>query len=141
MTASMLKDLAKMLVYQNVTSPIFGSISKGVSGVDWSSIFGGGLMGGGPVSTGRVYQINEIPGRKEYFIPNVPGRVVTDASGAASGGSNVTVNVQMKRDDGATQDTTASDKQMADLGNRIATVVRAVIAQEKRTGGLLAPTR
>ncbi|BAO89019.1 phage tail tape measure C-terminal domain-containing protein [Caballeronia cordobensis] len=142
MTASILKDLAKMLVYQNVMNPIFSSISKGVSGFDWASLFGGGRISGGPVSAGRMYQVNEIPGRTEYFLPNVPGRIVTDAGASnVGGGSNVTVNVHMMRDDRATQDTTAADRQTAELGNRIATVVRTVISQEKRTGGLLAPTR
>ncbi|WP_250532438.1 hypothetical protein [Caballeronia sp. ATUFL_F1_KS39] len=139
MTASILRDLAKMLVYQNVMSPIFSKISSGVSGFDWASLFGGGRMGGGPVSAGRMYRVNEIPGRTEYFLPNVPGRIVTDANaGAGGGGTSVTVNVHMSKDDRATQETTANERETAELGNRIATVVRSVIAQEKRSGGLLA---
>ncbi|MDR5790277.1 phage tail tape measure C-terminal domain-containing protein [Caballeronia sp. LP003] len=142
MVSSILKDLAKMIIYQNIMQPLFSTVSTGVTGGgwDWSKLLQGGRMGGGPVSAGRMYEINEIPGRREYFIPNVPGKVVTDA-GAANGGTNVTVNVHMMRDDRATQDTTASDRQTAELGNRIATVVRTVISQEKRTGGLLASTR
>lgn len=138
MVSSILKDIAKMLVYQNVFKPLFASISGGVSGFDWGSLFQGGRMGGGPVSAGKLYEINELPGRAEYFIPNVPGRIVTDAS-AGNGGSSVVVNVNVAKDDRATQDTTANEKQAAELGNRIAMVVRQVISTEKRTGGLLAP--
>ncbi|WP_250518557.1 hypothetical protein [Caballeronia sp. ATUFL_M1_KS5A] len=139
MVASMLKDIAKMLVYENVFKGMFAGISKGPSG-GWADFLGTLFrQGGGPVSAGDLYRVNEIPGRAEYFIPNVPGRIVTDA-GASGGGGGVVVNVNMQGDR-ATQDTTASDKQMAELGNRIATVVRSVIATEKRSGGLLAPTR
>ncbi|KAK48371.1 hypothetical protein BG58_33085 [Caballeronia jiangsuensis] len=139
MVASMLKDIAKMLLYENVFKGMFASISKGPSG-GWGDFFSTMFrQGGGPVSAGDLYRVNEIPGRAEYFIPNVPGRIVTDA-GASGGGGGVVVNVNMQGDR-ATQDTTASDKQMAELGNRIATVVRSVIATEKRSGGLLAPTR
>ncbi|KXU94162.1 hypothetical protein CR51_27195 [Caballeronia megalochromosomata] len=138
MVTSILKDMAKMLVYQNVFKPIFSGISKGATDLDWGSLF---RQSGGPVSKGEVYRINEIPGRAEYFIPNVPGKIVTDANAGIGGGANVTVNVHMSKDDRATQDTTASDRQAAELGNRIATVVRSVISQEKRTGGLLASPR
>ncbi|SAK63615.1 hypothetical protein AWB80_02890 [Caballeronia pedi] len=144
MVVSILKDLAKMLVYQQIMGPLFGVLGKGLTGQgwDWTSFVEGKLQSGGPVRAGGLYQVNEIPGRSEYFIPNVPGRVVTDAgAGGIGGGSNVVVNVHMAKDDTATQSTTANQKQAAELGNRIATVVRQVISTEKRAGGLLAPTR
>jgi hypothetical protein len=143
MVSSILKDLAKMLVYQNVFKPLFGMVSAGVTGGGWT--WGGGVsaaaiarMSGGPVSPGQLYEVNELPGRREYFVPNVPGKIVTDAG--AGVGSNVTVNVHMNRDDSATQDTQASTKQAADLGNKIAAVVRKVLVEEKRSGGILAPS-
>jgi hypothetical protein len=143
MVASILKDLAKMLVYQNIMQPLFSTISGGITGGgwNWAGFFQGGRMGGGPVSAGRMYEVNEIPGRKEYFLPNVPGRITTDAGAANGGGPNVVVNVHMAKDDTATQATTANERQAAELGNRIATVVRQVITVEKRSGGLLAPSR
>ncbi|WP_250481798.1 phage tail tape measure C-terminal domain-containing protein [Caballeronia sp. NCTM5] len=146
MVTSILKDLAKMLVYQNVMQPLFGMVSTGVTGGGWT--WGGSAgylsasaiarMSGGPVSPGQLYEVNELPGRREYFIPNMPGKIVTDAG--AANGSNVTVNVHMNRDDSATQDTAATNKQAAELGNRIAAVVRQVLVSEKRTGGILAPS-
>jgi hypothetical protein len=149
MVSKMLEDLAKMLVYQNVFKPMFSAISGfatgGISsGSSWlSTLFGGGRMGGGPVQAGHVYAINEMPGRREYFIPHVGGNVVTDAQGGGVGGSggNVTVNVHMNRDNtNSTDDTKADDRKAAEMGKRIAAVVKATIANEKRTGGLLDPT-
>ena len=144
MVTSILKDLAKMLVYENIMKPLFGMVSTGVTGggFDFASFLSGKRQSGGPVSAGGVYEINEIPGRREYFIPNVPGRVTTDAGGGGPGGTpGVVVNVHMAKDDSATQDTTANQKQAAELGNRIASVVRQVLVTEKRSGGLLAPAR
>lgn len=143
MVASMLKDIAKMLVYQNVIKPMFSAINSGVGG-GWGEFFsnlgtkGAGMMAGGMVSPGVVYPINEIPGRAEFFIPNVPGKVVTDA-GAGMGGPNVVVNVHMDKHDKATEETAANQKMAAEFGQRVASVVKQVIVTERRTGGLLAP--
>lgn len=145
MVASMLKDIAKMLVYQNVIKPMFSAISTGATS-GWGSLVsslttstkGAGMMAGGMVSPGVVYPINEIPGRAEFFIPNVPGKVVTDA-GAGMGGPNVVVNVHMDKHDKATEETSANQKMAAEFGQRIASVVKQVIVTERRTGGLLAP--
>ncbi|MDR5757907.1 hypothetical protein [Caballeronia sp. LZ035] len=143
MISSILKDLAKMLVYQNVMKPLFGMISGGVTGGGWTWGGTGNLMSatprmsGGPVFPGQLYEVNELPGRREYFIPNVPGKIATDAG--ASGMPSVTVNVHMHKDDSATQDTKATNEQAAELGNRIAAVCRQVLVSEKRSGGILAP--
>jgi hypothetical protein len=82
--------------------------------------------------------VNELPGRKEFFIPNVAGNIVTDAGGAGSSGPNVQVNVHMHKDSSETQDTKADNDRAAELGKRISAVVKQTIANEKRTGGLLA---
>ncbi|TCK37972.1 hypothetical protein B0G84_3272 [Paraburkholderia sp. BL8N3] len=141
MVSSMLKDMAKMLIYENVFRGLFKGISGGPSG-GWGGFLtslipkGAGMMAGGMVSPGVMYPVNEIPGRAEFFIPNVPGKVVTDAG--AGGGPGVVVNVHMSKDDKATQETQADNERAAQLGQRIALVVRQVIATEKRAGGLLA---
>ncbi|MFL9933618.1 hypothetical protein P0D88_31480 [Paraburkholderia sp. RL18-103-BIB-C] len=142
MVSSMLEDLAKMLVYQNVMKPMFDSISGGFGGGGWASSLVGaiGRMSGGPVSPGQLYQVNELPGRKEFFIPNVAGNIVTDAGagGIGSSGPNVQVNVHLHKDSSETQDTKADNDRAAELGKRISAVVKQTIANEKRTGGLLA---
>ena len=143
MVTAMLKDMARMLVYENVFRGLFSKISTGPSS-GWGSLFSSLFqsasprMGGGPVSPGSLYEVNEIPGRREFFIPNVPGKIVTDA-GAGAGGPNVTVNVHMAKDDQATQETAANQKMAAEFGERVATVVKQVIVTERRSGGLLAP--
>jgi hypothetical protein len=50
----------------------------------------------------------------------VTGRIVTDAGAANGGGSSVVVNVHLAKDNRATQDTTASDRQIAELGGLLA---------------------
>jgi hypothetical protein len=140
MVTSILKDMAKMLMYQNVFQPLMKIVGAGVTGGGWdfsSFLSAPGRMAGGPVSAGMLYQVNELPGRKEFFIPNVGGRIATDAG--APSGPNVQVNVNMygQRDDRTTTDTKADERNAAELGKRISMVVRQVISTEKRTGGLL----
>ncbi|MFM0224171.1 phage tail tape measure protein [Paraburkholderia dipogonis] len=143
MVTSMLKDLAKLLIYKNVMEPLVKGISGG-GATGWLSVFSSmagnvpGRMAGGPVSPGQVYEINELPGRREYFIPNTPGKVVTDAGMSGSNGPNVAVTVHVHKNDEATEDTTADSRKAAELGKRVSAVVRQVIATEKRSGGLLA---
>jgi hypothetical protein len=139
MTASILRDIAKMLVYKNIIEPLFNAIGGGFGGGGglgsiFSSIFGGARMAGGPVSPGRFYKVNESPFRAEYFTPNTPGRV---NSGLDSGSTSVQVNVYITQS-GESEDVSADSAEGAELGRRIATVVRQVIATEKRTGGMLA---
>ncbi|MGF6877363.1 hypothetical protein [Paraburkholderia sp. MM5477-R1] len=137
MVTSMLKDIAKLLVYKNVFEPLVSSISGGMSGGGWMSslagIFGGARMAGGFVSPGQFYRVNETPLHAEYFAPNVPGKVVT---GDTSGGG-VTVNVNINRNS-ESEDSKGDDQKALELGKRISAVVRQVIATEKRTGGMLA---
>ena len=130
-----------MLMYQSVFQPLMKIVGAGMTGGgwDWSSFLSApGRMSGGPVSAGMLYQVNELPGRKEFFIPNVSGRIATDAG--VPSGPNVQVNVNMygERDDRTTTDTKGDERNATELGKRIATVVRQVISTEKRTGGLLA---
>ncbi|MGF6958006.1 hypothetical protein [Paraburkholderia youngii] len=142
MVTSMLKDIAKLLVYKNVFEPLVKGINAGMTGGGgWMSsimgAFGGGAMAGRTVSAGQMYRVNESRLRSEYFVPNVPGRVVTSEQAGTGGGVNVTVNVTKG---GETEDAKGDDQKALELGKRISAVVRQVIATEKRTGGLLAGT-
>ena len=143
MVSTMLEDLAKMLVYQNVMKPLFASVSSGFGEGGWAQTFMSSIMNrmsGGPVSPGQLYQVNELPGRPEFFIPNVAGNIVTGggAGGVGSGGPNVQVNVHMHKDSQSTEDTKADNDRAAQLGKLVAGVVRQTLVNEKRTGGLLA---
>jgi hypothetical protein len=142
MVSTMLQDLAKMLVYQNVMKPLFSSISSGFGEGGFAQTFMSSIinrMAGGPVSPGQLYQVNELPGRPEFFIPNVAGNIVTGgAGGAGSSGPNVQVNVHMHKDSQSTEDTKADNDRARELGKRISAVVKQTIVNEKRTGGLLA---
>jgi hypothetical protein len=149
MTASILRDIAKMLVYKNIIEPLFSSIGGGAGGFGsfFSGLFGGaggmsapaGLsfggnrMAGGHVSPGQFYSVNETPLHGEVFSPNVPGtiRAASDVSGG------VLVNVYITQSN-ATQDVSADTAEGAEFGRRIGAAVRQVIATEKRAGGLLA---
>ena len=139
MTASILRDIAKMLIYKNIIEPMFSAIGgmggSGGFGSILSSVFGGGRMAGGPVLPGRTYRVNESPFRNEYFTPNTAGTV---NSGHDTGTGNVQVNVYIT-ERGESQDVAADTQQGAEFGRRIAAAVRQVIATEKRTGGMLAP--
>jgi hypothetical protein len=132
MVTAMLKDIAKLLVYKNVFEPLVGSINN--SG--WTGALASFFerrMAGGPVSAGTTYRVNETPLRGEYFTPNVPGRITTGDPGA--GGTSIVINVNS--DSGAV--TTDGDGARAvELAKRIAMIVKQVIANEKRSGGLLA---
>jgi hypothetical protein len=79
MINSMLADLARMLVYRNITAPLasavggmdFGSIGSAIAGM-----FGGARASGGPVSAGKTYLVGEqgpelvTMGSSGYVTPN-----------------------------------------------------------------------
>lgn len=90
MINSMIHDLVKMAAYEQVTSPLFKSISGGLA-----SIFGGGRATGGPVSAGRMYEVNErgapellsVGNRQFLMMAQESGTVTPAAAAGASGGS------------------------------------------------------
>lgn len=135
MTASILRDIAKMLVYKNFIEPLF----SGLSGGGWGGLlsnfsFGGGRMAGGPVNAGQVYRVNETPLASEYFVPNSPGRVVR-SNGQDEAPMNVYITINQ---DTGTVETDGNTANAIELAKRMAQVARQVIATEKRSGGLLA---
>ncbi len=63
--------------------------SSGLGGII-GALFGGGRAGGGDVSAGQIYRVNE--NGPEYFAPSQSGRVIPiGAGGGASGGVNVAI--------------------------------------------------
>ncbi|WP_322092818.1 hypothetical protein [Paraburkholderia bannensis] len=144
MTASILRDIAKMLVYKNFIEPLF----KGIGGGGWSGFLGlsatsagaaaalgysGQRMAGGPVLPGRLYRVNESPLASEFFRPSVAGNVVRDNGGDKAMNVYITVNTSTGEVDSAGDTSDAIE-----LAKRMAMIARQVITTEKRTGGLLA---
>lgn len=138
MVQSILKDMAKMIVYQNVTSPIAKGISKSIEdsggiGGFFSSLlgsFGGGRASGGPVVPGHYYVVGE--NGPEVLVPGMSGTVIPNGGMGGGSTSNVVVNVD------ASGSSVSGDKaEAAELGRRIESAVRSVLMVEQRPGGLL----
>lgn len=89
MVNSMLADLARMMVYRNITGPL----AEKVGGLNWGSIgsavagmFGGFRASGGPVTGGTSYVVGERG--PELFTPHTSGAIVPNG---ALGGAKVSV--------------------------------------------------
>ena len=156
---SILKDIARMLVYQNITKPLFGAISSfvpflgggaaaGASGL--TSLFGfanGGIMTSGGLLPLNKYAAGGIARRPqlalfgegrmpEAYVPLPDGRTIpVTMQGAGAGETNVVVNVNMES--GQTQ-AQADGQRGTDLGLVIASVVKQELINQRRPGGLLA---
>lgn len=83
LVTSILKDIARMAVYENVTKPLFSALNDGIKGSgfgDWlKGVFGGARAGGGPVSAGRAYLVGERG--PELFVPGASGGIVPNGAG------------------------------------------------------------
>jgi uncharacterized small protein (DUF1192 family) len=108
MANSIIKDILKMIIYQQMMEPLFTSLGKSAgSGTFFGNLFGGGKARGGPVSGGRMYEVNErgtpellsVGNRHFLMMAGQSGHVAAakniERSGGGSGGAgaNVTVNV------------------------------------------------
>lgn len=122
MVASIMKDLAQMLIYENITRPLFGMLSSSLGS---GTLFGGGRAAGGPVVPGQSYLVGEHG--PERFTPQSAGTI--NSSGA---GGNVTVYV-----DASGSQVQGDSGDAGELGRRIAGAVRSVLITEKRPGGML----
>lgn len=133
MVDSILKDIARMMVYKNVTEPLF----KSIGGSDFvgnvaSMVFGGGRASGGSVNPGQFYVVGEKG--PEMLVPNTAGRVIPN-SAISGGGGNYNVSVSVDARGGQVS---GDNAQASELGRRIEAAVRGVLLAEKRPGGMLA---
>jgi phage-related minor tail protein len=148
LVSSILRDLARMMLQKNVTTPLFNALQ----GVNWSSLFGfadGGVMtAGGPLplrtySKGGIanspqlalYGEGKMP---EAYVPLPDGRTIpVTIQGGRGGGDvyNISVPVTV---DGAGQPQASTPDGAGSLGKAIAAAVRSEIINQKRPGGLLA---
>ena len=131
---SVIKDLIEMSVYQNLVKPLFGMMGAagGPFGALGSMLFGGFRAAGGPVASGTAYVVGERG--PELFVPNTAGRIVPNGAG---GGGDMHVSIVVNAEGGGRQEH-GNSSQAAELGRRIETVVRGVLVQERRPGGILA---
>ncbi|MGF6839904.1 hypothetical protein QF001_003771 [Paraburkholderia youngii] len=143
MAASILRDLAKLVVQVTIMEPLmrniknwFSADSGGggfniISAIGGFLGFGGGRAAGGLVQPGTMYRVNESPFSSEFFLPTSTGRVVPDR------GQAVNVAITVNATTGATTEE-ANTATGIELAKRMSAVARQVIADEKRAGGLLA---
>lgn len=147
LVSSILKDIARMMIQKNVTTPLFNAIQ----GINWSSLFkfadGGIMTNQGPVPL-RAYSSGGIANSPqlalygeagpEAYVPLPDGRTIpVTLKGAGGGGGdvyNITVPVTVQ---GGGQGEGAQGEGAA-LGKMLAAAVRAELINQKRPGGLLA---
>jgi len=149
---SILKDLARMMIQKNITTPLFNAISGSVG--SWArSLFpfadGGIMTGSGPMPL-RAYASGGIANspqlalygegsKPEAFVPLPDGRtipVTLKTTGNARGGDTYNITVPVTMQGGS--DGSNAQGEGAQLGKIIASVVRAELINQKRPGGLLA---
>jgi hypothetical protein len=124
---------------QKLATSLF-SDSGGSGGGGWGAAFSsiiGGLFkaDGGPVNANRPYIVGERG--PEMFLPSVSGSIVPNHSlGASSGNSSGDVSITINVSDNGQQGGGSGNN--AELGRRIAGVVKGIIIDERRPGGLLA---
>lgn len=144
MATSILSDIVRMTVKQQISAPLAAMLGKGIQGLFpqtgtggggfmdtigsvFGGLFGGGKAMGGQVNAGTSYLVGEKGA--EVFTPATNG--VITPNGALGGSTNVVVNVNMSENT-----TTAQEGNM--LGILIGNVVKGELIKQKRPGGLLA---
>lgn len=118
LTDSILSDLARMMVYKNITQPL----AQWAGGMDWggmfSNLFSGFRATGGSVQARGMYEITEdgpetlqVAGRNYLLMGNQGGHVspLGGARGAGGGGAQVRVNVVNQAGDVARAGASASE--------------------------------
>jgi len=96
-------DLIEIAIRQAVIGPLASAIFGGGGGGFLGGLFG--RAAGGPVQAGRPYVVGEH-GRPELFVPNVPGKVISNLQGGGAGrrAANTTLAVTINAP-GATAET------------------------------------
>jgi len=124
---SVLNKMKEAALNMALFGNVGGNIEKG-SGI-LGTIFGGFLANGGVTKPNKSYVVGERGA--EIFTPGVTGRVTPNH--AIGGLTNIVVNV-----DASGSSVQNNDPDAMQLGQTIANVVKEVIIDEQRSGGLLA---
>lgn len=160
MASSIINDLARIVVRQNITGPLAGLFSKGLGSLFGNSglnssisnsiaanpafFANGGIMtsqgsiplnryaGGGIANSPQLAMFGE--GRmNEAYVPLPDGKTIP-VTMKGGGGDNINVTVNM---DGSS-DVQADGEKGAAFGKYLASTVKSIMLNEKRPGGLLA---
>lgn len=162
MVRSILQDIAKMLIYKNITGPIFNAIGgmlpgAGAAGsmvgapammaapVTMVAANGGIMTAGGPLplnkyAAGGIATSPQLAlfgeGRMpEAYVPLPDGRSIPVTMEGGGGSTNVVVNVNMET---GQQQAQGDNQRGTDLGLVIASVVKQELINQRRPGGVLA---
>jgi lambda family phage tail tape measure protein len=140
MVASILQDIAKLMIRQSITAPLaqalsnaFGFGAQGtvqtqtpVSVIDYSSPISGQRANGGMVLAGRSYLVGERGA--EMFTPNMNGNITPNEKIGESVVVNQTINIQT----GVSQ---TVRNEIQSMMPRIMEATKAAVADSKRRGG------
>jgi phage-related minor tail protein len=147
LVSSILKDIARMMIQKNVTTPLFNAIS----GFNWGGLFGfadGGIMTGAGPAPLRKYANGGIANSPqvalygegstpEAFVPLPDGRTIpVTLKGAGGGGAVYNITVPVTVEGGSPQ--VSEQSGAGALGKAIAAAVRAELINQRRPGGMLA---
>lgn len=152
MAQSIIKDMISMMLYQQMMKPLFSGISTslfgdaatGATGL-LSGIFGGGRAGGGSVSPGKMYEVNEtglpellnVGNRQFLMMGNQSGYVAAAGAasggtgGSGSGGGGVEVHIHNNNGSQVSQQTSQSSQG----GTQIDVMIDAAVAKKMSTFG------
>lgn len=144
MISSLLLDMEKLVIQQQLMKPLMSGISAGMGtmgdGGGWSSFataftgaWGGGKASGGSVYPGTTYLVGE--NGPELLHMGSAGSITPNGS---LGQINAPITVIIQTDGTATTKGGESAQNMKALGNLVASKCREVIAIESRPNGLLA---
>jgi phage-related minor tail protein len=144
MISSMLLDMEKMIIKQQIMQPFMNGLSAGLGTMgdgggwgSWAEAFGS-AWGGAHADGGNVYggQINLVGERgPELFVPHTSGSIIPNS---ALGGINAPITVIVDANTGGV-DVKGGDAlpSMQQLGQMMGNKCREVIVNESRSGGLL----
>lgn len=144
MVTSMLKEMAKLIIQQQVMGPLFKALGNSLPSF-FAFADGGVMTNDGPLPL-RKYASGGIANSPqlalygeagpEAYVPLPDGRSIPVTMQGGGGGTTV-VNVTVNAETGQTQSSGGTTK-MGQLGNMIAGAVRQEIINQRRPGGLLA---
>lgn len=144
MARSMINDMLKMILYQQLLGPLFSGLSGvvgsfGTGAAIGSSFaagvaeFGGGRASGGPVHPGSFYEVNEDGpellnvGSKQFLMMGQQSGNVTPAGSGMNSGGSVNITNNMSINVGGSDDDPESARK---YGKEIGKAIEAKIAQQ-----------
>lgn len=140
-------SLAAERLFDKLLGPQGSTGGGGVIANIISSIFAGNRATGGPVNSGRLYEVGEngnpellrAANGKQYLIPGNNGNI-TPAGSGIGGGSNVSVVVNINNGIPTTQTQNGSERDGRELAQMIEGVCTRWALKQSKNGGFFSPT-